>query len=192
MNPNKIFYTGNLQIDLLNNCLTFFNDNTILQNNNLEENNYILLTVHRHYNTNQLALKELFDQLAIINEIIFFPCHPRTKKIILDNKINIPSNIIIHDPVNYLEMQILERYCKLVITDSGGVQVESAFLSKKCLILRSETEWVEILHPEFCELCEINNLSKNLFRLLKSSIQIPKPLIPNCGEEIVKIIYDKI
>ena len=56
------------------------------------------------------------------------------------------KNIILTKPVNYLNRTILERYCKLIITDSGGVQPEAWYLEKKCIIMRSETEWLEPLN----------------------------------------------
>jgi UDP-GlcNAc3NAcA epimerase len=62
------------------------------------------------------------------------------KKAITDN-----NNLIITDPVSYLDMLLLEKYSRIIITDSGGVQKESYFFQKPCIVLRKESEWQELL-----------------------------------------------
>lgn len=59
--------------------------------------------------------------------------------------IAMPQNIHVTDPVGYLEMVWLEMNCRLIITDSGGVQKEAYFNGKSCITLRDETEWVELV-----------------------------------------------
>ena len=142
----NVYYMGNLQIELLRECCKKYNNKNILNINNIEENNFVLLTIHREYNTNKEILNKIFNELKLINKKIIFPIHPRTLKIIKDNNINIPNNIIIINPVNYLDMTILERYCEYIITDSGGIQPEAWFLGKKCIIMRTETEWIDTLY----------------------------------------------
>jgi len=126
-------------------CIDNYNNRDILEKNNIIENDFILLTIHREYNTNKEELFKIFKQLSMINKKIIFPIHPRTKNVISQNSINIPENITLIKPVNYLDMTVLERYCYMIITDSGGVQPEAWYLGKKCVILRSETEWIEPL-----------------------------------------------
>jgi UDP-GlcNAc3NAcA epimerase len=53
---------------------------------------------------------------------------------------------LIIPPVSYLEMILLEKNCKMIITDSGGVQKESHFVKKPCIVLRKETEWIELVN----------------------------------------------
>jgi len=142
---NNVYYVGNLQLELLDYCCKKYNDKIILDIHNLEKYNFILLTIHREYNTNKIMLEKIFNELNKLKEKIIFPIHPRTKKIIEINNINIPDNIILIKSVNYLDMTILERYCKCIITDSGGIQPEAWYLEKKCIIMRSETEWIELL-----------------------------------------------
>ena len=90
-------------------------------------------------------LKKIFLELDQLDIDVIFPIHPRTKNIINDKNIAIPKNLKLIKPVDYLNMTILERNCKFIITDSGGVQPEAWFLGKKCIIMRSETEWIEPL-----------------------------------------------
>lgn len=145
---NNVYYIGNLQIELLKYCCKKYNDKNILIINNLEENNFVLLTIHREYNTNKDMLNKIFNDLNTLQIEIIFPIHPRTLKVVNENNINIPKNIKLIKPVNYLDMTILERYCKYIITDSGGIQPEAWYLEKKCIIMRSETEWKEYLYND--------------------------------------------
>ena len=141
----NVHYVGNLQLELLKNVCETYNNKNILTKNNLSENNFGLMTIHREYNTNEKMLKKIFSELKKLDISIVFPIHPRTKIIINNNKIDIPNNVKIIKPVNYLDMTILERYSNYIITDSGGIQPEAWFLGKKCIIMRSETEWIEPL-----------------------------------------------
>jgi UDP-GlcNAc3NAcA epimerase len=67
--------------------------------------------------------------------------HPGT----LAEKVRKSERLKITEPASYLEMTLLEKHASLIITDSGGVQKESYFHHKACIILRPETEWVEIV-----------------------------------------------
>ena len=87
------------------------------------------------------SLKSISEKVKII-----LPLHPRTQAIFkkLNIKFSTP-NIVIIDPIGYLDMLALMKSCKLVITDSGGLQKEAYFFKKYCLTLRDETEWVELV-----------------------------------------------
>jgi UDP-GlcNAc3NAcA epimerase len=115
--------------------------------------NYILATIHRAENTDDVdKLKSIFSALSKISKEyqIILPLHPRTKKIIHQNNIDYNrENILISDPVGYLEMIYLLNNCKFVMTDSGGLQKEAFFFKKLCLTLRDETEWVELVENSF-------------------------------------------
>lgn len=141
----NVYYVGNLQLELLKNVCEIYNNKSILTENNLIENNFALMTIHREYNTNKEMLEKIFLEVEKLDTDILFPIHPRTKNIININKINIPKNLKLIKPVDYLNMTILERNCKYIITDSGGVQPEVWYLGKKCIVMRCETEWIEPL-----------------------------------------------
>jgi UDP-GlcNAc3NAcA epimerase len=117
--------------------------------------NYILCTIHRNNNTDEPErLSSIFKALLRLSDEkeIIIPLHPRTKKL-LDVNLNseiynqLINNERIHiiPPASFLEMIKLERNADLVITDSGGVQKEAFFFKKPCIIIRSETEWKEIV-----------------------------------------------
>lgn len=107
------------------------------------EGDFYLCTIHRQENTdNPVILNSLFAALREIPTQIILPLHPRTRKMIhnIDTK-----RITVIDPVGYFEMLYLLQHCKGVLTDSGGLQKESYFFGKPLLILREETEWVELV-----------------------------------------------
>jgi UDP-GlcNAc3NAcA epimerase len=122
----------------------------------LERDNYILVTIHRDTNTDDferlsnilIALSSLAEQRKIS---LVMPLHPRT---IVSLKTNLYSLycelfdnklIKIIPPVSFLEMILLEKNSRMIITDSGGVQKESHFFKRPCIVLRKETEWVELV-----------------------------------------------
>jgi len=111
---------------------------------------YILTTLHRAENTNDLIILQKFlqDICQISHHIpVIFPLHPRTKKIIHQNKLtfDLTGSLHVINPVGYKEMLSLIANSLLVITDSGGLQKEAYFMGKKCLTYRNETEWTELL-----------------------------------------------
>lgn len=108
---------------------------------------YVLCTLHRAENTDDnQRLYNIFNALTMVSHDvkIILPLHPRTKKIIKNLGVD-TTNITIIDPVGYLEMVWLITNCRLVMTDSGGLQKEAYFLQKPCITLRDETEWVELI-----------------------------------------------
>ena len=110
---------------------------------------YILCTVHRAENTdNRDRLHEIIMSLEKVSEKIpvVIPIHPRTKKLLQEYGYNFTrSRIIFIDPVGYFEMIWLINNSELVMTDSGGLQKEAYFFKKKCVTLRDQTEWVELV-----------------------------------------------
>lgn len=107
---------------------------------------FILCTLHRAENTDDL--ERLQSILSGLNRIhpettIVLPLHPRTKKVIERNGLEL--NVETIDPVGYLEMVQLLKKCRLVLTDSGGLQKEAYFFGKNCVTMRDQTEWTELI-----------------------------------------------
>tara|TARA_B100000579_G_C22800106_1_gene839279 strand:- start:617 stop:1702 length:1086 start_codon:yes stop_codon:yes gene_type:complete len=110
-------------------------------------NNYILSTIHREANTNNIKnLKNIFSVLKKISKKIqvIIPLHPRTRKIIKKAKFKL-GNIKILKPVPYLEMLNILKNASVLITDSGGLQKEAYFSKVPCITVRENTEWIETL-----------------------------------------------
>jgi UDP-N-acetylglucosamine 2-epimerase len=108
---------------------------------------FILLTIHRPENVDdEHNLKLLMNHFQSIDYKVIFPIHPRTKNNLKKFNIKVSSNIILIEPVGYIEFLSLLLKCKLVLTDSGGVQEESIILKKPCITLRhTSARWETIL-----------------------------------------------
>jgi len=157
-NP-KIYFTGDIMYDntLFFSGLAERKKSTFLNDLNLETDNFILVTIHRDTNTDDIIrLKEILLTLKRLSEdrniMLLMPFHPRTL-IALKSKLEkfynelCESHLIkLIPPVSYLEMTLLEKNCRMIITDSGGVQKESHFFKKPCIVLRKETEWIELVN----------------------------------------------
>ncbi|MCD6519679.1 MAG: UDP-N-acetylglucosamine 2-epimerase (non-hydrolyzing), partial [Anaerolineae bacterium] len=105
---------------------------------------YALATVHRANNTDNLErLEAILLAFGQLEWPIVFPAHPRTKKAIQRARLTIPQNVLLIEPVGYLEMLQLEVGARCILTDSGGIQKEAYLLRIPCITLREETEWVE-------------------------------------------------
>jgi UDP-GlcNAc3NAcA epimerase len=119
----------------------------ILKNLHLDKNNYIVSTIHRAENTDfRDKLESIFSSFSKINSQIVLPLHPRTKKKIEEYSIAVSQNIQIIDPLGYLDMLNLVQNAECVFSDSGGLQKESYYLGVPCLVLREESEWMEIVN----------------------------------------------
>ncbi len=118
---------------------------------------FALATVHREENTTRH--KQLMNIIRGLNDLadqcpVVLPMHPRTRK--LTDGSGLPAfsgNIMVIDPVGYLEVLYLLQHCQLVITDSGGMQKEAYFFKKPCITLRKETEWTELVEAGTNKLC---------------------------------------
>lgn len=119
---------------------------TILDTLNLTPRGYLLATIHRPYNTDEPEnLRTILAAFAELDEPVIFPVHPRTRKKIADLGLLEGSSAQVRmiEPVGYLDMLVLERNARLILTDSGGIQKEAFFFAVPCVTLRPETEWVE-------------------------------------------------
>jgi len=135
-------------IDALNQNLEIAEKKSfIMQKLGLKKKQYMLATIHRQENTDSIKnLTTIFEALLESNEDIVLPLHPRTYKMLINfnlwGKVK-DRNIQMIKPVGYLDMLLLEKNAKKMITDSGGVQKEAYFFKIPCITLRKETEWVE-------------------------------------------------
>lgn len=154
----QLFHCGDIMFD---NSLYFSSvsdkKSTILSELELTPEQYILITIHRNNNTddgNKLSsiFQALLDLQAETKLTMVLPLHPRTQKMMgqllspaLLQQISENKGIKIVPPAGFLDIIALEKNARLIITDSGGLQKEAFFFQKPCVILRPETEWIEIV-----------------------------------------------
>jgi UDP-N-acetylglucosamine 2-epimerase (non-hydrolysing) len=137
-----IYFVGNTMIDSLLRNLSKLIQPEIYVKYNLEINSYLVLTLHRPSNVDNL--EKLIHLLQIIdshceNKKVIFPIHPRTKKIFESVSHNL-KNIFLSDPLPYLEFIYLIKNSAGIITDSGGITEEATVLKVPCITLRNTTE----------------------------------------------------
>jgi UDP-GlcNAc3NAcA epimerase len=170
--------------------------NEILKKLNIQGRPFILTTIHRAENTNdESRMLTIFDQLSEIakEKMVVLPLHPRTKSYLKKNYES--ENFKLIDPVGYFEMLVLQKKCRLIATDSGGVQKE-AFINKKfCITLREETEWVELVDHGFNFLANPISKFSDLVEQLWDKPFDSKEFTPygngNASERIVDILSNR-
>ena len=149
--------------DIMKDAMDFYSvlakdKSTIFKKTSINKDNFLLATIHRQENTDDRnKLSDIFKSLDAINEFtqVVMPLHPRTKKKL--SEYNIDTTITLIDPVGYFDMIMLLTHCKLVATDSGGLQKEAFFNQKHCIIVREETEWIELVNNNFAQLTGPNS-----------------------------------
>ena len=162
----------------------------------LYEEQYYFVTLHRPYNTDEKERLQLI--LSVLNHLdkkVIFPVHPRAEARMKTFDIEIKNYPNIHfiDPVGYIESLSWQAFSDAIITDSGGMQKEAYMLQKKCITVRSETEWTETLKSGW------NTLVFHTIREIPAILKItPGEYTPdiygtgNAAKEIVDIIKDRL
>lgn len=130
---------------------------------------YFLATVHRAANTDDpQKLDSILKGFSMLDAPIVFPAHPRTRPRL--EKLSIPRNVHIMEPIGYLQMLNSIKQAKAIITDSGGVQKEAFWLKVPCITLREETEWTETLEENWNQLVGVDPM-----KLIRAVKNIPGP-----------------
>ena len=144
---SKIFFVGNVMID----SLVFFrekaSETTIIEDLGLASSRFAVMTMHRPSNVdNEESLKSLLSTIEHITDTVplVFPMHPRTKNRFeefgLADSLQEVDDLLVTEPLGYLEFLRLMEESSVVVTDSGGIQEETTFLQVPCLTLRDSTE----------------------------------------------------
>jgi UDP-N-acetylglucosamine 2-epimerase (non-hydrolysing) len=163
-----------------------------------EEEPYTVLTLHRAENVDSLEkLRKIWDIiLKVAKKIkVVFPCHPRTVKYI--HRLNWPeySNIELKPPLPYLHFMTLVNNAKFVMTDSGGLQMETSYLNVPCITLRDSTEWLETVSHGTNAVTGLDecNIMSNINSILNSGwgqsiIKLNQLHDGNAAERIVEVL----
>ncbi len=168
----KIYNFGDVMYDSVLYYKKIVNKYVIKFKKKYKLNEYIFFSIHRDANTDIKKIRLIFDQMNKIDNIFFWPVHPKISKIINQNNIKLPTNVIMSSPISYLDSIAAIKSSKFTVTDSGGIQKESYFMNKKCFVLRNETEWKELTKLNCVKLIGLNllNIKKNK-KFLNSKIK---------------------
>jgi UDP-N-acetylglucosamine 2-epimerase (non-hydrolysing) len=157
----KVFFTGNVMIDSLVRYQEKAKSSTILEELGLQasaeenrrevsrlyETDFIVMTMHRPANVDtETGLRSILEliELSTAKTKVVFPIHPRTRsnmaKFGLEDTLTQNKNLILTEPLGYLEFIQLMTHAKAILTDSGGIQEETTYLGIPCLTFRDSTE----------------------------------------------------
>ena len=140
----RIHFVGNVMIDSLVRALPKAQNSAVLENLKLEKKAYVCVTLHRPSNVDEAGpLTQILETLEEISKTlkVVFPVHPRTQGVMSNMGWNAASDgLKIVEPLGYLDFIKLQKYCKFVLTDSGGLQEESTYMGVPCLTVRENTE----------------------------------------------------
>ena len=167
--------------------------NEVLRLFDLSKGNYVLATIHRAENTDDLfrlqiiveALYRLAESMPVI-----WPIHPRTRQRLID--LNLPNqenhNLRMVQPLGYVSMACLEKCAAVVMTDSGGVQKEAFFHGVPCVTVREETEWPELVSLNWNRLAPPNSVETVVNSVRDAIGTVGLPSDPFGGGEAAKRI----
>jgi UDP-GlcNAc3NAcA epimerase len=105
----------------------------------VEPRGYALATIHREANVEPGQLATLVGALGRVGEPVVFPAHPRTRARLAEP----PPNIVVSEPLGYLDLAALASQARVIVTDSGGLQKEAYWYGVPCVTARPSTEWVD-------------------------------------------------
>lgn len=172
---NDVFVTGDVMLDAVNT----FRETAFLRTlpEGLTRDSYYLLTIHRPSNVDDSdRLSRILGMIATLDHPVLWPIHPRTLARL--NVSELPKNLIVSEPLGYLDLLNALGKSKALITDSGGMQKEAYWLQRKCITLRKETEWVETLEGGWNTLLHPGN-EMEINKLLSQTPNSWKPLYGN-------------
>ncbi|PLV59879.1 non-hydrolyzing UDP-N-acetylglucosamine 2-epimerase [Thermotoga sp. KOL6] len=190
-----VYFVGDVMYDLFLKMENMFKYETF-KKLNLEENGFILVTLHRDFNVdNPKKLKKILLQLERLTKIkkIVFPIHPRTKKRIKEFGFErFLERMEIIDPVDYLNLMGLLKKCWRVITDSGGLQKEAYYAGKKAIVVMPDTGWRELIELGWNRLAN----EENLFEVTIDDYEVEYPTgvygDGNASEKIIDVIEKSV
>ena len=194
----NVYLVGNTMIDTQKKYLQQALNIEYHETLGVKSKEYVLITLHRPSNVDDLnKLKDIFDDLERLskNNKLVYPIHPRTKKNLKKigylEKVESNKNIILQDPLGYLEFTCLMANCKYVVTDSGGLQEESTALDIPCFTLRENTERPSTLIQNHGTNQMIHKISEIELKECKSSMDLWDGKSSIMISSIIKSICEK-
>lgn len=201
ISKDKIFVTGNTIVDAVYQNLEIAQKKVdILNKLNLNSGEYFLVTAHRQENVDvKERLKGILDGLELVyhkfNSPIIYPIHPRTMKKIKEFGLKVPVGVELIDPLGFLEFLQLEKHARVILTDSGGIQMEACILHTPCVTLRDNTEWLETIEAESNLLagCNPNNILKAVTTMINKNKNWENPFGDGtAGRQIINVLTNQL
>jgi UDP-N-acetylglucosamine 2-epimerase len=115
---------------------------TALADYGLEPGCYVLATIHREANVRPERLARILSGLALLDEPVVLPAHPRTAAVARSEGLSL-GHVRIGPPLSYLDFAALASQARVIVTDSGGIQKEAYWYGVPCVTARPSTEWVD-------------------------------------------------
>ena len=176
---NKIYVTGNPIYEVIKKNWKNINLSKVLSELKLINKYFFLITLHRQENVDsEIKLRSILKEIDTISKNfkipVIWPIHPRTRKNLIEMKINIPKTIVLLKPLGFFDFVNLEIHSKLIFTDSGTVQEEALIFKKMCIILRDTTERPETIEAGSGILYK-NNLN-NIIATINHSLNTEKKI----------------
>ncbi len=173
-NEPLVVNAGDVMYDVLLTAVEIAEQSSdILGRMKLDGREYGVMTMHRAENTDD---PEKFKTIvSFVNEIadgmeLYFPMHPRTKKVYAEMSDAFSDNVHIVEPLSYFDLILMLRNARLLLTDSGGMQKEAYWLGVPCITLREETEWIEtvesgwnVLYGDYTGIHKVKDNGRQLY-----------------------------
>lgn len=186
-----VYFVGDVMYDLFLKMKPHFKYEK-LEELNLKENEYIVCTIHRDFNTDvREKLETILQQLEKVGKEkkIVFPIHPRTKKKITKYGLEkYTKDLIITEPLDYLNMMGIVEKSAIVITDSGGLQKETYWCRKRAVVVMEDTGWRELIENGWNKLAEPEEIYEKTEEVLREgNTKYPNNVYGN-GDSSKKIL----
>lgn len=204
ISSERVHFVGNVMIDSLVANLQKARQSAILEQLEISAREYCLVTIHRPNNVdNPENLDKILSAFEVLQaqKKIVFPIHPRTRKRLselgFEDRVKKMKNLILLDPIGYLDFMRLMEKAVLVLTDSGGIQEETTYLGVPCLTLRENTERPVTVSVGTNQLIgmdtqEIIFHAQAIMAGKTGKGQIPELWDGHAAERIVRILEDKL
>ncbi len=190
-----VYHVGDVMIDILQTAHARCDEATVFEAHNLPREGFFLATIHRPANTDhRAALQGIVEAFAATEQTIVLPVHPRLQAALDREALALSPNVRGIPPQSYLNMVALLTAADLVLTDSGGLQKEAYALHRRCVTVRSETEWVETVAVSWNRLAAPS--AESILSRIEDALQANPVVHPDfygdghAAEQIVQILTD--
>ena len=199
--PEYTFVVGSPLAEVFKDCINDVENSKILDELHLEPNKYILLSAHREENidieANFFSLMNAINELAKIYDTpILYSCHPSSKNMITKRGFKFNEKVIQHSPLGFFDYNKLQQNAFCVVSDSGTVPEEAAFLGFPAVSIRTSTERPEAMDKGVFVIGSISsesvlqavNLAVNMHKNGDVACSVPAYNDENVSIKVVKLI----